>query len=288
MNKWMKIFFRIRIHPLSWLVVATAVATARFRELLILFLLVSIHELGHAAAASFFSWRIKQITLLPFGGVLEVEEHGNRPLTEELIVTIAGPLQHIWLFVPGYFLYATEIIPSTIFHEFLAFNMMILLFNCLPVLPLDGGKLLYLYFSANYPFHVALKNSILCSLFFLFLYCCMILLIFPYHLNGWVIVLFLLFSLYKEWKNRPYVWMRFLLERYGTKNSPQAPLKTIDANKEDTVRSVVENFYRGMVHQISVYEQGKKVGTIDEKKILQAFFKSSAGQITLKDLPYFK
>ena len=44
-----------------------------------------------------FSWRIKRIFLLPFGGTVEVEEHGNRPLKEEFAVILAGPLQHVWL-----------------------------------------------------------------------------------------------------------------------------------------------------------------------------------------------
>ena len=32
---------------------------------------------------------------LPFGGVAEVDEHGNRPFREEFIVIISGPLQHL-------------------------------------------------------------------------------------------------------------------------------------------------------------------------------------------------
>ena len=76
---------------------ALAILTAHFIELSIFLFIVFIHELGHALAASFFSWRIKRISLLPFGGVAEMDEHGNRPLKEEAIVTLAGPLQHVWM-----------------------------------------------------------------------------------------------------------------------------------------------------------------------------------------------
>ena len=76
---------------------ALAIMTAHFFELTMFLMIVLIHELGHAFAASFYSWRIKRISLLPFGGVAEMDEHGNRPLKEEAIVTLAGPLQHVWM-----------------------------------------------------------------------------------------------------------------------------------------------------------------------------------------------
>ena len=76
---------------------ALAIMTAHFFELTMFLIIVLIHELGHAFAASFYSWRIKRISLLPFGGVAEMDEHGNRPLKEEAIVTLAGPLQHVWM-----------------------------------------------------------------------------------------------------------------------------------------------------------------------------------------------
>ena len=49
--------------------------------------------------ASYYSWRIPRIMLLPFGGMAEVDEHGNRPLKEEAFVILAGPIQHLWLFL---------------------------------------------------------------------------------------------------------------------------------------------------------------------------------------------
>ena len=92
MNNIWPVLTKIRIHPLTWVMFALSVLTARFTELLLMFLVVLCHELGHAFAAQLFGWRIKSVTLLPFGGELDTDEHGNRPWKEELIVLAAGPL----------------------------------------------------------------------------------------------------------------------------------------------------------------------------------------------------
>jgi stage IV sporulation protein FB len=39
-----------------WIIVALAIATAHFLELSLLLGIIFIHEMGHALAASFFSW----------------------------------------------------------------------------------------------------------------------------------------------------------------------------------------------------------------------------------------
>lgn len=264
--------FKIHIHPLFWLIIATAIITARFWELLILFIIVFIHELGHATAASFFSWRIKSVMLLPFGGVAEFDEHGNRPLKEELIVTLAGPIQHLWMMLLSIILFSLEIVSPTFHHQFIQFNLMILLFNCLPILPLDGGKLLYIFLSKYLPFAAALKQAIILSFFALFLYCLTIILLSPLHLNGWILAVFLLISLLKEWKNRPYVFIRFLLDRMAEENRGNLNTQRIIVSPQDTIFSAFEKFKRGTRHTIFLNNQDSSVKKIDEIVLLQAYF----------------
>ncbi|MEH7808108.1 site-2 protease family protein, partial [Bacillus safensis] len=84
MNRWLLMLTKIHIHPLLWIVMAFAVLSGQIKPLLCLLIIVCVHELGHAAAACYYHWRIRRIFLLPFGGTVEVEEHGNRPLKEEL------------------------------------------------------------------------------------------------------------------------------------------------------------------------------------------------------------
>ncbi len=143
MNKTINLFRLVHVHPLLWIVIALSIATAHFLEVVLLIGIIFIHEMGHAAAASFFSWRIKKITLLPFGGVAEMEEHGNRPLKEEAIVVLAGPLQHVWMVALAYVLFSLSLIPEDLYQLIYSYNLMIFLFNLFPVWPLDGGKLYF-------------------------------------------------------------------------------------------------------------------------------------------------
>lgn len=283
MNKWIFFAKNIHFHPLFWLIATIAIITARFQELLILFFIVLVHELGHATAAHYFSWRIKKIILLPFGGVVELDEHGNRPLKEELIVLLAGPIQHFWLFLLAKMLFLFTIISEKMYMNFIEYNLMILLFNCLPILPLDGGKLMQLLFAKYFPYAEALKKAILSSFLFLLFYCLAIIFIFPLHLNGWVIAIFLFQSLYKDWKNRPYVVMRFLLERHSNDKKPKRK-SNLFVSVDDTIQSVIEQFQRDVHHTILVYEQNKIVEKINERKVLNQFFGKNSLQLKIKEI----
>ncbi|MDP4084566.1 MAG: M50 family metallopeptidase [Bacillota bacterium] len=262
----------IQIHPLLWIVIALSIATAHFLELCLLLGVIFIHEMGHAIAASYFSWRIKRIVLLPFGGVAEMDEHGNRPLKEEAIVVISGPLQHIWMMATAFLFFKLSLIPGDLYQLFFQYNLMILAFNLFPIWPLDGGKALFLLFSLQNPFPNAHRLTLLISFIGLSLFSFLILLTAPNHINVWIIIGFLYFSLYHEWKQRRYVFIRFLLERYYGKNEGLYFLKPINVNEEDMIIEVLEKFQRGCKHPIIINGEGNERGTLDENEVLHAYF----------------
>lgn len=272
MNRAITLLRHVYIHPLLWIVIAISIASAHFLEVCLLLGIIFIHEMGHAAAASFFSWRIKKITLLPFGGVAEMDEHGNRPLKEETIVVLAGPLQHVWMVALAYLLFSFQMVPEDLFTLFIHYNVMIFLFNLFPMWPLDGGKLVFLLLSLKKSFPSAHRQTLLISFFCLSLFSIIILLTAPSHLNVWVVIAFLLFSLYHEWKQRRFIFMRFLLERYYGKKSNLDVLKPIQADEQDLLIHVLEKFQRGCKHPIIVEAGGKETGTLDENELLHAYF----------------
>lgn len=270
MNKLLELIRKIYIHPLLWLVIAISIMTAHFLEVCLLLAIIFIHEMGHAVPASFFDWRIKRISMLPFGGVAEMDEHGNRPFREELIVVTAGPLQHIWMVGLAYVLYSISWIQRDLLQLIVSYNIMILCFNLFPVWPLDGGKLVFLLFSRSKAFPEAYRLTLLISFVFLSLFAIVTLIAAPYHINVWVIIAFLYFSLYHEWKQRRYVFMRFLLERYyGKKDGPQM-LVPIVAEEEDMLIQVLQRFQRGCKHPIII--EGSEKRMLDENEVLHAYF----------------
>ncbi|MDE3839763.1 stage IV sporulation protein FB [Bacillus methanolicus] len=286
MNKIISMLSYIHIHPLLWVVIAIAVLTARFIELCLFLLIIFIHEMGHAAAASLFSWRIKKISLLPFGGVAEVEEHGNRPLMEEAAIILAGPLQHIWMMGLAFLFNELSLLPDYLYGLFIQFNFMILIFNFLPIWPLDGGKLLFLMFSLRHSFPDAHKITLLISIGSIVLFTFITLLTAPVNLNVWIVIAFLAYSVYNEWKQMRFVFIRFLLERYYGKNSNIRSLKPITVREDELVIKILERFHRGCKHPIIIEKNGKEKGTLDENELLHAYFSEKMTSAKVGDLLY--
>lgn len=286
MNKTFELLRKIQIHPLLWVVIALAVATAHFIELMMVLLIIFVHEMGHGAAASFFSWRIKKIALLPFGGVAEVDEHGNRPLKEELIVVLAGPLQHIWMLGLSYILFIAGVFPEKWHTLFMEYNLMILVFNLIPIWPLDGGKLMFILLSMNTSFQEAHLRTLYGSVAALLIFSASLLFIAPLTLNVWVIIGFLAFSLYFEWKQRRFTFMRFLMERHYGKQVDLRELKPISTSENEMVGHVLERFQRGCKHPIIVKRQNGKEMVIDENELLHAFFSEKLLTAKIGDLLY--
>lgn len=67
----------LSLHPLFVIIMLFSVVTGQFLELLTLFTIVFIHEMGHVVAALLAGVTVKSVQLLPFGGVAVIEDHGR-------------------------------------------------------------------------------------------------------------------------------------------------------------------------------------------------------------------
>lgn len=118
-------------------------------EYLALFLIVLMHEYGHALACKQVGGRAERIMLWPLGGVAYVMPP-QRP-GAVLWSIAAGPLVNVVLVVVLYALLMMNVLVGTALtmpnaHRFLAtlvaINALLLIFNLLPVYPLDGGQIM--------------------------------------------------------------------------------------------------------------------------------------------------
>ncbi|MBS3787309.1 site-2 protease family protein [Candidatus Bipolaricaulota bacterium] len=112
---------------------------------LALFVGVTIHELGHSIFAMRYGVKIENITLYVLGGVAQLEEVPTRP-GEEAKMALAGPVTS---FILGgiFWLLLTVLDPAQAVPRFLLgflfyVNVAVGIFNLLPALPLDGGRIL--------------------------------------------------------------------------------------------------------------------------------------------------
>jgi stage IV sporulation protein FB len=126
---------------------------------LILFVIVVLHELGHSLAALKYGVPVKEIVLLPIGGVAQLAKMPDRPI-EEFVIAAAGPLVNFAIavllgliaIVAGVdfglgnlsLTFSRLIGASTqsIFAYVFISNIFLGVFNLLPAFPMDGGRIL--------------------------------------------------------------------------------------------------------------------------------------------------
>ncbi|HEY0537861.1 MAG TPA: site-2 protease family protein [Actinoallomurus sp.] len=121
--------------PLSYLV---ALAYA-----LLLYASVLLHEIGHSVVARCFGLPVRAITLHILGGVSEIEEEPPTP-GREFLVAVAGPLLSLALGAGGYAALLLVPMPDVavlLVQALTIANLLVGVFNLLPGLPLDGGRL---------------------------------------------------------------------------------------------------------------------------------------------------
>jgi Zn-dependent protease len=108
------------------------------------FVCLTIHELAHAVTARRFGIRVRGITLFLFGGVAEIEGEVPTP-AREFAVALVGPAVSLLLGAATALLaVAAEDLPvlEGVAGTLALVNLGVALFNLVPGLPLDGGRLL--------------------------------------------------------------------------------------------------------------------------------------------------
>jgi Zn-dependent protease/CBS domain-containing protein len=110
----------------------------------LLYLSVLIHELSHSVVARGYGLPVRRILLYPLGGVSEIELEPQTP-GREFMVSAAGPVLSLVLGVIGWGL--TTLVPEgsvgwSLLRQLMVANFIVGIFNFLPGLPLDGGRML--------------------------------------------------------------------------------------------------------------------------------------------------
>lgn len=106
---------------------------------------VALHELGHSWVAIRKGCSVREIMLLPIGGVAKMNQIPTRPM-DEVLMAVAGPFVSFLLAVLFWLLTATGFL-SMLFINLSAINLMLCLFNLLPSFPMDGGRIFRAFMS---------------------------------------------------------------------------------------------------------------------------------------------
>ncbi len=192
---------------------------------------------------------VYKIYLYPLGGISKFNMDQNISIIKEFLILIMGPIFQ----VIAYFL-LQSFLPRYI-DMIKLYHFGILLFNLLPIFPLDGGKLVNLFLSGFFSF----RSSYYLSIFISYLFIILIFIFNKLNLNLLLVVILLFFKVTKEYKNFSYLYEKFLLERL---------LK--EYNFKDTkIINNSKNFYRNKKHLLNINDK-----YIWEKEFLNKMFKN--------------
>ena len=117
---------------------------------LLLFFCVLLHEFGHIFTARAFGVSTPYVTLLPIGGVAQLERIPEES-GQEFLIAIAGPLVNIaiagLLILAGADITASratavEDMHVSMLDRLADVNIFLALFNLIPAFPMDGGRVL--------------------------------------------------------------------------------------------------------------------------------------------------
>lgn len=118
--------------------------------IVLLFIFIFVHELAHSLVAQRLGVRVESITLLPIGGVAQIEKLPETP-REELLITIAGPSTNFLLALLLYLIAGPmdlkivseiPINPGELLYASFYLNILLGAFNLfVPAFPMDGGRI---------------------------------------------------------------------------------------------------------------------------------------------------
>ena len=243
---------------------------------LVIFLCVVLHELGHGLMAKRFGIKTTKITLLPIGGVASLEGIPENP-KHELLVALAGPVVNFVIALVLYFaipvqgflkLHMTELLEKLsgftldnfLFYLFVA-NLGLVIFNLIPAFPMDGGRVLraLLTMGTDRVKATQIAASIGQSIAVVFLLLGM--LFNPFLI---LIALFVFLGAYGENKM---VQQIALLKGHVVNEAMLTKITLLKPN--DTMERVVELILSGTEKDFIVEEDGKPVGILTNADIIK-------------------
>jgi tetratricopeptide (TPR) repeat protein len=136
------------------------------RELVVAFLWITgfvlcifLHEVGHALVAQLVGVEVKSIVIWILGGFTNLSRKAERP-SHNLAISAAGPLVNMllgFLCVLGYIVLSFLFLPFyrntelylwgqtfiNLFFSLALVNLILVVFNLLPIYPLDGGNIMH-------------------------------------------------------------------------------------------------------------------------------------------------
>lgn len=268
----------------NWLFVAVMLAAAVSGYLtifLISFVLVLAHEGCHAFAARAFGFGVRQIELLPFGGVARIEGMFELNPTAEFAIAAAGPACNVLLLMAALSVNSFFRLPQRELQLFIDANLAIAALNLLPALPLDGGRMLRGLLARHFDIvrvtrlcaAGGLAASALLAAAFVWAAFRGVM-----NLSVLLIAVFLCLTAWREYAQAPYlVYRGFTGKKSSLDRDSALPVRQLIARRDMPLGRLVRRFTPGYFHIVTAVDGDcRRLFTVDEEQIVDALMRRGA------------
>lgn len=269
----------LKIHgvlPLLWLITCFTGAGARLIPALLALLL---HESGHILMAKCIGLRVESIEITPYGGVIAIENMEHSPPLSAFLLAAAGPLFSLLGCALSIWLAGHSSAGMTFSAAFARSNLLLLLLNLLPALPLDGGRMLRAALHALLPYSRATKMLTLAGSVLGALLCLLsIFLAFQGQINFSPAFagMYLLYAASLESRQGTARYVTALISRRQRLDQRDIlPMEMLAAGESTPVRAVLGRMSAGKYHLLVVLSEDglSPLGVLDENEYCAALLR---------------
>ena len=233
----MKNLFKVNIFTYVFLILS--MLSGYFRNIIIIYFILIVHELGHFICMKYYNIKVNKINIYPYGGMIDSDMLINTNSIKVLIISF------LFLYILIFLLFKINIVSKYYYTLFSKFNLYIILFNLLPIYPLDGFKILNSILELFFSFKLSINISVIINYIFIILF---IIYLFIFKINNYIIITFLIVSFINYIKNIKYIINKFYIERiiYDLKYNGLISVKIKEnmyKNKYNYINGVEEKIY---------------------------------------------
>lgn len=156
---------KIKFHPLFAIYVFLCIYFNWFNKIFYYVIVVTLHEYGHYLMARHYGYQMDYIIYSLSGAGITTSSKFKEK--HDIIISLSGPFVNVilivltiatWWIFPLSYLYS---------YDFFICNLVVLIFNLVPIFPLDGGRILIAYLTLkNHDRNKLLKiNKVFCLIF---------------------------------------------------------------------------------------------------------------------------
>lgn len=126
----------IKIHYSLLFIIILSIITDCFTKVFLILLTIILHEIGHMIAIKIFNGHTTKLELSIIGGFLKIDK-SLFTLKQKIIVDLSGIIMNIVIVVILIFLHNDAL------NYLIKYNIIMIIFNIIPIIPLDGYQIVY-------------------------------------------------------------------------------------------------------------------------------------------------